>query len=446
MIFHISANDFYVSCERLFRPDLAGKPLAVLSNGDGSIVALDAGAKAEGLRPGDAYFKVAELCERKGVAVFSSNHTLYADIGTRLVAIYNRLCPDVEVTALDECILSYPDWKCPDFSGVARHIRNTVYKETGISVTIGIAATRTLAKICNALARKREGILAHDDIDPDAELESIPVDSIRNSLWPKRTILERYGIRTANDLRKYPLELAKKNLTSSAFSVIQELNGKPATDRTENVHGQSVCLAKSFGQAVFSLAELEVALSESAREAAGRLQNRKKTIRYVSVYLMTNPWDEEGPHYCNQLSAELRKPTMSLPAISETALELLRTLFRPGYRYRKVMISLLDIEDVPQAALIAENAAEPAKPAVHAAHTTKKNTAVETEPVIVAQDADRCDGQRERMNGFGFPGKGYGQELFRIGTSLIAPRSWNVQKKLRSPSYTTDLAGIPVVY
>jgi DNA polymerase V len=345
MIFHVDANSFYASCERLFRPDLAGRAIIVLSNNDGIVVALNAEAKAKGLSRGDAYFKIEETCARENVAVFSSNYTLYADISARLVSIYNRLCPDVEIYSIDECFLYYPDWKCPDYDGIARHIKATVQKETGIPVSIGVAPTRTLAKLCNKLAKKRGGVLSYADIDPDSELAAIPVGDVWGIGWSKQKLLERNGVRTAKDLARYPLELAKKNLTITGFRTVQELNGIPANERTEIEKRQNICSSKSFGQAVFSLPELEEALSEYAHEAVSRVREQKSAVRYVSIFLMTNPWDEAGPQYCNQLSAALDAPTSFLPDILSVALDLLRRLYRPGYRYRKVMINLLGLED-----------------------------------------------------------------------------------------------------
>lgn len=345
MIFHVDANSFYASCERLFRPDLSGRAIIVLSNNDGIVVALNAEAKAIGLSRGDAYFKIEEKCALENVAVFSSNYTLYADISARLVSIYNRLCPDVEIYSIDECFLYYPDWKCPDYDGIARHIKATVQKETGIPVSIGVAPTRTLAKLCNKLAKKRGGVLSYADINADDELAAIPVGDVWGIGWSKQKLLERNGVRTAKDLKRYPLELAKKNLTITGFRTVQELNGIPANERTEIEKRQNICSSKSFGQAVFSLDELEEALSEYVHEAVSRVRGQKSAVRYVSVYLMTNPWDDAGAQYCNQLSAALDSPTSFLPDILSVSLDLLRRLYRPGYRYRKVMINLLGLED-----------------------------------------------------------------------------------------------------
>jgi len=416
MIFHIDANSFYASCERLFRPDLAGKPIVVLSNNDGIIIALNDEAKALGFARGDAYFKVAEECDRKGVSVFSSNYTLYADISARLVSIYNRLCPDVEIYSIDECFLYYPDWKCPDFTGIAHHIRNTVAKETGMPVSVGVAPTRTLAKLCNKLAKKRGGVLSWLEVDCDAELAAYPVGDVWGIGWSKEALLRKHGILTARDLRDWPLHLAKKYLTITGMRTIQELAGICANEREEREKKQNICSSKSFAEAVFALSELEEALSAYTHEAVRRLRDQQSAVRYVSVYLMTNPWDEAGPQYCTQLSAALPKATSYLPDILGTAIGLLRQLYREGYRYRKIMVNLLGLEDdaIAQGELFETDESRPRKQALM-----------------------RCfDAVTER----------YGQNVLRTGGNILSPRKWNMKRKFLSPAYTTDIARIPEVY
>lgn len=416
MIFHIDANSFYASCERLFRPDLTHKPIVVLSNNDGIIIALNDEAKSAGLKRGDAYFKVAENCDRKKIAVFSSNYTLYADMSARLVSIYNRLCPEVEIYSIDECFLYYPDWKCPDFAGIGTHIRNTVLKETGMPVSVGIAPTRTLAKMCNKLAKKRGGVLFYDNMNTEAELASYPVGDVWGIGWAKQALLERHGIRTALDLKNYPLILAKKNLTITGFRTVQELNGIPANEIQERGKRQNICSSKSFGEPVFSLIELEEALAAYTQEAVSRLRDDHSAARFVSVYLMTNPWDEGGEQYCNQLSAKLPSATSFLPDILGTAIELLRRLYRSGYRYRKVMVNLLALED----------------------------------DSILQQDFFDTDSERPKkqalMKCFDSINSRYGRNMLRMGVSQTGMRSWNMKRNFLSPAYTTDIKGIPEVH
>ncbi|HOF84563.1 MAG TPA: Y-family DNA polymerase [Treponemataceae bacterium] len=416
MIFHVDANSFYASCESLFRPDLAGKPIVVLSNNDGIVIALNAAAKEAGFRRGDAWFKISAECAQKNVTVFSSNYTLYADISARIVAIYNRLCPEVEVYSIDESFLYYPDWNCPDYAGIAHHLRNTVLREIGIPVSVGIAPTRTLAKVCNKLAKSTGGVFSAEQVDMDRELARIPVGDVWGIGWSKKKTLERLGIRTALDLKRCPLHIAKKHLTITGLRTVQELGGVPANERIEPEKNRNICASKSFAEPVCTLAELEEAAAAYTHEAVRRLRAQNSRARFVSVFLMTSPWDDAGPQHCDQRSAALASPTSYLPDILDTASALLRDLYREGHRYRKVMVNLLGLEDdvVSQPDLFAETAAE--------------------------------EGKQALMRCFDSINRRYGQNAIRTALNIPGSRSWSMRRRFLSPAYTTDLAGIPDVY
>lgn len=415
MIFHVDANSFYASCERIFRPDLAHSPIIVLSNNDGIVIALNAEAKALGFSRGDAWFKIKESCVHKKVSVFSSNYTLYADMSARIVNIYNRLCPEVEVYSIDECFLYYPDWDCPDYEGIAHHIKSTVLRETGMPVSIGIAPTRTLAKVCNKLAKKRGGVLDYARLNAEVELSSIPVGDVWGIGRAKKNTLERIGIKTAWDLRNLNLDCAKKELTITGFKTVQELRGIPANDKIEPAKCKNICSSKSFAHAVKGLTELEEALASYTSEAVSRLRAQKSVVRYVSVFLMTDPWDEEAPQYYNQLSAELAKPTSYLPDILKTAESLLQALYRKDYQYRKVMINLLGLEDDSFGQL------------------------------DLFEDSTNHQKKSALMACFDSINAKYGRNTLKAGLGRCDSRAWAMQRKLLSPAYTTDISCIPCV-
>jgi hypothetical protein len=153
MIFHVDGNSFYAACERVFRPDLYSSPIAVLSNNDGIIIALNAECKALGFKRGDVFFENKRRLEKANVAIFSSNYTLYADMSARMNLIYNRFAPEVEVYSIDESFLFFPDWKATEYAEIGHELKETVTRETGIPVAVGIAPNKTLAKMCNNLAK-----------------------------------------------------------------------------------------------------------------------------------------------------------------------------------------------------------------------------------------------------------------------------------------------------
>lgn len=416
MIFHVDANSFYASCESLFRPDLEGKGIIVLSNNDGIVIALNDEAKKAGFKRGDVWYKICDDAQRKGVVTFSSNYTLYADMSARLVAIYTRLCPDVEVYSIDESFLYYPDWHCPDFPDIARHLRATVLKETGLPVSVGIAPTRTLAKLCNKMAKKNGGVFSWTDIATENDFACIPAADIWGIGWAKAKALKRHGIATALDLKHYPLHLAKKHLTVTGMRTVQELNGIPAIGREEREKHKNICSSRSFAEPVTLLCDLEEALSSYTHEAVRRMREQGSAARYISVYLMTNPWDDAGPQQFTQLSAEMEQPSAFLPDILDTALGLLRNQFKEGYRYRKVMVNLLG--------LVGQD---------------------ETQPDLF-RSTDDSPSRRALMECFDALEKKYGRDILHVGSSTLLPRAWNMKRKFLSPAYTTDVRALPEVH
>lgn len=417
MIFHIDANSFYAACERLFRPDLLRTPIAVLSNNDGIIVALNQECKDLGFKRGDVYFKVKKELEKCGVAVFSSNYTLYADISARLNLVYCRLCPEVEIYSIDESFLYFPDWKSRDLVDAGRTIRSTVLREIGVPVSIGIAPTKTLAKLCNKLAKKRDGLCCWDELDQDAELKRYPVGDLWGIGYSKAALLMRHGVTTAFDLKNYPLHHAKKNLTITGLRTVQELNGIPAIDRIERTKRRNICSSKSFAAAVEELSELKLALADYTQEAVKRMREERSACRYVSVYLMTNPYSDVGDQYCNCASAELPQPSSYLPDILGTALILLERIYRSGFRYRKVMINLLGLEDDGE---------------------TQGDFFI-----------DRSARERENafMKAFDSINERYGRGTVHLGVRE-APQpmnNWKMRRDFLSPEYTTSLRDIPLV-
>ena len=419
---HIDGNSFYASCERLFRPDLYRTPIAVLSNNDGIIVALNAECKALGYKRGDVFFKAKRQMEKQGVKVFSSNYTLYADMSARMNLIYNRFAPDVELYSIDESFLYFPDWEKTDYKAIGQELKQTVTKETGIPVSVGIAPSKTLAKMCNKLAKKRGGVCDWQNLNHDEELAAYPVGDIWGIGHSKTAFLKKQGVTTALALKNYPLDKAQKLLTITGFRTVQELNGIPAIDKIESAPRQAVMVSRSFQSPVYELADIITALAEYTQEAVKRIRVENLACRYVSVYLMTNAY-AEGEQYFNQMSAELSCPSAYLPEITATANELVKRIFRPDYKYRKVMIGLTGLEPDtnPQLDLF----------------LVEYNRGKENEPLMQAFDAINSK---------------YGRGTIKLGCGLgnkpadIETAPWQVRREYLSPMYTTNIEDIPKVF
>ncbi|MCL2185705.1 MAG: Y-family DNA polymerase [Treponema sp.] len=421
MIFHIDGNAFYASCERVFRPDLADKAIAVLSNNDGIVVALNAECKALGFKRGDVFYEVKHNMEKKGVVVFSSNYTLYADMSARMNLIYNHFAPDVEVYSIDESFLFFPNWNT-DYSEIGMEIIKTVKRDTGIPVSIGIAPNKTLAKMCNKLAKKHGGICNWQHFDKsgqDAELENYPVEDVWGIGYSKAKLLKRHGIHTALDLKNYPLLNAKKFLTITGFNTVQELNGITAIDKIEEKPRQAVMVSRSFQSPVYELDEIIAALSEYTQEAVNRIRAGGLSCKYVSVYLMTNAY-AQGDQYFNSLSAELPYLSAYLPEIQSVANELLKRIFRPNYKYRKVMIGLtgLTVDNCQQFDLF----------------DTGYNRKKLNEPLMRAFDTIN-----ERY------GRGTIKLACGLGRQAAQHSAWEIRREYLSPRYTTNINEIPLV-
>jgi DNA polymerase V len=345
MIFHIDGNSFDASCERVFRPDLAKRPIAVLTNNDGIIIALNKECRTLGFQRGDVFFKVRERLQAAGAVVFSSNYTLYADMSARLNMIYHRFAPEVEFYSIDESFLYFPNWKNQEYAGLATTIRDTAKLETGLPVSVGIAPTKTLAKLCNKLSKKGSGICDWAAIDQEKELAAFPVDDIWGIGRAKTKFLAQNRIFTALDLKNYPLDKAKKHLSIEGMWIVQELKGISAMDRTIRDARQGIMCSRSFSGAVYTVDRISAALGDYTQEAVKRL-----ATRYVTVYLMTGHW-EPGETYCNFATAQLPRATAFLPDIMSAAQGLLRQIYRKGYPYRKTMVCLLALErerDIPR--------------------------------------------------------------------------------------------------
>ena len=445
MIFHIDGNSFYASCERLFRPDLYKSPIAVLSNNDGIIVAANPECKALGYKRGDVFFKVKHQMERQGVKVFSSNYTLYADMSARMNLIYNRFTPEVELYSIDESFLFFPDWKNTDYTAIGHEIKKTVTKETGLPVAVGIAPSKTLAKLCNKLAKKHGGVCNWQELNQDETLSKYPVGDIWGIGFSKTAVLKRQGIHTALDLKNCPLHKAKKLLTITGFRTVQELNGIQAIGKIENTSRQAVMVSRSFQSPVYELADITAALAEYTQEAVKRIREERLLCRFISVYLMTNAY-AEGEQYFNQLTAELPYPSAYLPLITSAANELLKRIYRPGYKYRKVMIGLtgLDNDDKPQLDLFDTqcNRSKINEPLMQA--FDKINEKYGRGTIKLACSLPSVKSKIPIASDVVFEKQKHQSE--KTTRKLILQTPYLLKRDYLSPSYTTNIADIPVVY
>ena len=344
----VDCNNFYASCERVFRPDLRGKPIVVLSNNDGNIIARSKEAKALGIAMGEPYFKAKPLLKKYNVQVFSSNYTLYGDMSRRVMDVLQQVEPDLEIYSIDEAFISLPGGKCFNRIRRGRYIRAVVQQYTGIPVSIGFASTKTLAKLANRIAKKESlhkgvfDLTDHDDIDK--LLATIKVEDIWGIGRQHTKKLNTQKIVTARDLKYADDGWIRKHLTVTGLRTVWELRGIPCVSLDKApAPKKGIITSKSFGRPVTSIKELSEAVTTYISRAAEKLRSQHSIASSVSVFIATNRFKPEKPQYSNSLMLSLPGPTSSTPILIRQALRCLRKIYKPGYEYKKAGVMLTEI-------------------------------------------------------------------------------------------------------
>ncbi|MBU0501588.1 MAG: Y-family DNA polymerase [Gammaproteobacteria bacterium] len=337
-------NNFYASCERLFNPALAGRPLIVLSNNDGCVVARSNEAKALGIGMGIPFFQARKLVERHRVAVFSSNYSLYGDISRRVMAVLAGLCPDMEIYSIDEAFLRL-DRLPHEPLALAREMRDRVRHWTGIPISIGLAPTKTLAKLANLIAKKSgEGVFQIERPERlHGLLARLPVKEVWGIGRRSAERLQALGIETVEQLRRADPRQIRRHLSVIGERILCELNGTPCLDLEETQSNRQILCSKSFGQRVTTLAPILEAVSNYAARAGERLRRQRLCCGHIHVFLQTGHHDARV--YSNALSQGFPTPTSDSRQLIRVAKGLAQRLFLEGYRYQKVGVILMDLAE-----------------------------------------------------------------------------------------------------
>ena len=298
----VDCNNFYASCERAFNPALRQHPVVVLSNNDGCIIARSEEAKALGIQMGTPEFKCRDLLKKHHIAVFSSNYALYGDMSSRVMTTLAALTPEIEVYSIDEAFLDMSTFNRFDLTDYARQIRRTVHHNTGIPVSVGIAPTKTLAKIANRIAKKNpdyQGVCvlkSHTEIH--SALQRTKVEDIWGigRQWSK--LLQANRIETAADMAAAPAAWIRKHLHIVGARIQAELQGKSCLPmELIRPAKQSICTSRSFGRNVTTLPELQQAVATFAAKCAVKLRKEDSLASMLTVFIATSPFDESGNRY-----------------------------------------------------------------------------------------------------------------------------------------------------
>ena len=347
MILHADGNSFYASCEQIYRPDLRGKPVAVLSNNDGIIIALNKEAKACGIKRGDPFFKVRHICEGRGITVFSSNYTLYADISRRITSIYLEYAPEVEEYSIDECFLFFDkcNWSIKDYEEIGFELKRRIAKEVGIPICVGAAPTKTLAKLYNKKAKEHGGVFVYDEREIDSLLEATDCGTIWGIGPARAKKLTQHGIKNALMLKNMQPGLAKRLLTSVGYETVQELNGLRCLERIPKRKKDVITASRQFSIKVYDIETLECALVEYTELAVEKLRKQDCECQMVQICISTCNYysDKSDEIYSNAAAVELPRLTSYTPDIVNAARLTLPHIYRPGYGYKVIMVNLLRI-------------------------------------------------------------------------------------------------------
>ncbi len=345
MIGLIDCNNFFVSCERVFEPQLMNRPVAVLSNNDGCVVACSNEAKAIGVKRGQPYFQIQRMVESGQVVVRSGNILLYGDMSRRVMSVIGRLVPSMEVYSIDECFVYLSGM--PDVACLGREIVRMVRQWTGIPVSVGFARTRTLAKIASRFAKLHAGyhgccVIDNED-KRDKALRLTPIAAVWGIGRQSSARLTALGVNTAYDLSNWPETRVRKVLSLPGERTWLELRGIQTGTSFRRLAKQSIIQSRSFKQKLTELSDLRAVVADFAAACAARLRREKCTARTVTVYLRTDRHRTDLPQYENASSIGLAVGTNDLRELVSVSTRLLEDIYRTGYGYKKagVMLSMI---------------------------------------------------------------------------------------------------------
>ncbi len=357
-------NSFYASCETVFRPDLKGRPVVVLSNNDGCVIARSPEAKPF-VKMGEPYFKQKDMFRRHGIIAFSSNYELYADMSNRVMTTLEELSPRCEIYSIDEAFCDLTGVRnCRDLTDFGREIRETVLRRTHLTVGVGIAQTKTLAKLANHAAkqwqRQTGGVVDLSNLERQRKLMALlPVDEVWGVGRRISKKLEAMGIKTVLQLADTDIRFIRKHFNVVLERTVRELRGEPCLGLEEfaPVKQEIVC-SRSFGGRITEYHEMRQAICSYASRAAEKLRGEHQYCRFISAFVKTSPFALNEPYYGNSASVKLLTPTQDSRDIITAATKCLDVIWRDGHRYQKAGVMLGDFysQGVAQLNLFDDNA------------------------------------------------------------------------------------------
>jgi DNA polymerase V len=350
----VDCHNFYCSCERVFNPGLKGRPVIVLSNNDGCAIARSEEAKILGISMAQPVFMIQHLIDKHNVAVFSSNYTLYGDMSNRIMETLTSFVPAIERYSIDEAFLDLREFLHTDLFALAIDIQKTIRKNIGIPVSIGMAPTKTLAKMANRYAKKFQGdrsvFCANSAELIGKMLENTSISEIWGIGNQHTLLLSRAGFKTAADLIKAPDDWVQKHLAVVGLRLVYELRGIASIPfELHSSARKNICTSRSFGSRMGDQQGIAEALANHAARCAAKLRDDGSCCSRIQVFIQTNPHKTDEPQYCRSIDMDLERASNHSGEIIKAALNGLELIYRPGFQYMKCGITVMEL--VPASAV-----------------------------------------------------------------------------------------------
>ena len=345
----VDCNNFFVSCERVFRPQLEGKAVVVLSNNDGCVVARSNESKAMGIRMGTPFYQVRDMVKAGRLIACSSNYTLYGDLSARVMSILADAVPKIEIYSIDEAFLCMEGMDNSRVAEISAELVRKIWKWVGIPVSIGIAPTRTLAKIASHFAKKYPGYRGVCMIDNEEKrIKALSLTPIKEVWGIGRRLsvrMEEKCIRTALDYSRKPEEWIREHYMLHGVRTWLELNGRPCVDDDRHDKRKSICTSRSFAEMLTDRSEIASRVADFAAKCAQKLREEKSAAEQVTVFLYTNRFRNDLPQYFPSVSLRLPAAACSTQEIVSASLKCFDMIFKPDYQYKKAGVIVDEIVD-----------------------------------------------------------------------------------------------------
>lgn len=410
----VDCNNFYASCERVFRPDLIGKPIVVLSNNDGCVIARSNEAKAIGIPMGAPAFENEKLFKQHGVFVFSANFALYGDLSNRVMTILSDYSPEIEIYSIDEAFIKLSGFEKFNLQDYGAEMRYKVEKWTGIPISVGIAPTKSLSKVANRIAKKfakqTGGVYIIDSEEKRLKaLKWLKVEDVWGIGRQHSKRLKAIGVETAYDFTMLSDEYVNKQMTIVGLRLKQDLQGKPVLDLEEVQIKKNIATTRSFEANYTEFEQLAERVSTFAVSCSEKLRKQNSCCNSLMVFIHTNGHRKDLPQYSKNIVVKLPFPTNSSIELSKFAVQALKYIYKQGYGYKKAGVI---VQDFTQADCLQQSLFE---------NSNEKHV-----PLMKAID---------ELN------MRFGQQKIRLA-SQDTKRVWKMKQEKLSPCYTTNLNDI----